>query len=166
MYIERLDRSRVLVALDSDEMSLFSVEGGRFSGASVRLLGGLFGLIASKEGISLKRRKVKVELLKGSDTFFIIISLSDIALLPSGNVLTGAVLFDSSYDLCLCTQRLRSFSPLCITELYKLSGKYILFVTDRSCNSTLKPLLSEYGKLLPSPHRVRLYLEEFADKTL
>ena len=159
MYIEKLDPQRILIALSSDDITIFSSSRDHIELSddnSLRLFSSLIELAAVGCGLPTKGRKFKLELLCGTDTFFIILTLvSSTAFLPMGNRRIICARFDNASDLTECIERI-SNNNYC---LYKYKGLYFL-CADHS--SYISSIISEYGTPLHADQKMMLYLDEFA----
>ena len=167
MYIEQLDKQRLLITLAKDELSLFTKnDPDTDSDTSQKLFAGFLSLAAVKAGISLLNKRLTVELLPGIDSFFLIITITPQRKLSAGRLSHLCVSFQSAGDLIGCAERLKLLkTPGIVTSsLYRHEHTYYLVLTASSQRlQSFLPLFAEYGRVKQISKRQMMHIDEFAD---
>ena len=160
MFIDLLDRNRMLITLDNSDIGLLSED------RSTLLISCMVTLAAKKSGIYIAHKKLKIEYLSGGCRDFVIVTISPQLSLCSGKQQTIAVYFDNAESLFKCAACIKRHTNARSSDLYKTADlHYIMTVT--ACHEELlkaAAICSEYGRIKRiSPYSQKRYGEYFEE---
>lgn len=169
MYIEQLDKTRLLITLEHEDLSTFELEPYSISleNAETRsLLKQLLTLAAIKAGVPIKNKTLSVEALPYDSGCFLLVTIKPknprkiykIKSEPSHLLFK----FNSAHDMLKAVENL--YSVGCTKyecDLYTLDSKYyLLFSSKTNFPSKIKLTLSEFGTAVTCEKLTKAHLDE------
>ncbi len=170
MFIEQLDKTRLLITLEHEDLDVFDLEPYSISMENKEtksLFKQLLTLAAIKAGITIKDKVLSVETMPYDFGCFLLVTIK-----PKNKRKIYKIKKFCSYLLAefenasamldgvkkLYSENLITYS----CDLYSGNGKYYLLFTSKAVlPNTLSLLLAEYGKIIPYSQLAVSRLEEF-----
>lgn len=169
MYIEQLDKTRLLITLEHEDLDVFDLEPYSISMENKEtkaLFKQLLTLAAIKAGIQIKDKVLSVETMPYDFGCFLLVTIK-----PKCTRKKYRIKKDTSYQLvefenamtmldCLKNLYIRNFNKF-NCNLYRYNGKYyLLFFSKAIFPTCLSLLLSEFGTILPCDGVITSRIEE------
>ena len=169
MYIEQLDKTRLLITLEHEDLDVFDLEPYSISMENKEtkaLFKQLLTLAAIKAGIQIKDKVLSVETMPYDFGCFLLVTIK-----PKRNRKMYRVKKDISYLLvelenamslldCLKNLQIKNFSNY-NCNLYRYNEKYyLLFFSKAIFPPYLSLILSEFGTILPCDSVTTSRIEE------
>lgn len=158
MYIEQLDKTRLLITLEHEDLDVFDLEPYSISMENKEtkaLFKQLLTLAAIKVGIQIKDKILSVETMPYDFGCFLLVTIkpkSDRKIYKvKKDISYLLVKFENPMDMLDCLKKLhiKSFNDY-NCNLYRYNKKYyLLFFSKAIFPHYLSLLLSEYGRILP-----------------
>ncbi len=169
MYIEQLDDARLLIALGSEETTLFggSAEAEDCTEGSLRAFYGLISLAAAKTGIPLNNKRITVELLPGGGSCLMIVTFQPQKRLPAGRSVRLIAGFKSAGDMLECTSRLREIPEIssAAASIRKARSGYFVAASSAPLQArAIFRVMSEYAPVRRLSLRESLRLNEYSEQ--